>query len=68
MTTLEALVNLFQTCQDLPLDEMKRMEREINDASLAIIEAGVCGCGDDCVPMLGEEFCVRCALPLSAAT
>jgi adenine deaminase len=25
----------------------------------------VCQCGDDCIPMLGEDTCVRCDLPLA---
>lgn len=25
----------------------------------------VCQCGEDCIPMLGEDTCVRCDLPLA---
>jgi hypothetical protein len=25
----------------------------------------MCQCGDDCIPMLGEDTCVRCDLPLA---
>jgi hypothetical protein len=32
----QALENLFQACADLPLEEMDRMEKEINVASLAL--------------------------------
>lgn len=31
-----ALENLFQACSELPLDEMNRMEKEINEASAAL--------------------------------
>jgi hypothetical protein len=34
-----ALVDLFQACSDLPIDEMNRMEKEINAASAAIKSA-----------------------------
>lgn len=32
----QALEDLFQACEDLPLKEMNRMEKEINAASLAL--------------------------------
>lgn len=69
---LDALVNLFQACADLPLEEMNRMEKEINDASVAIkaaqqlgaVDVVFCMCNPNEAPYkIGSKLCAVCEKP-----